>query len=117
MRLLDWLRTKRGKKTEGKAQKGLSVRKVDDYLQFVIFLAIIGLAYIWNSHYAEKQMRMATELEKEVKDLKSKSLMKESTLSAGTRFSEIREKVDSLGLYKLNEPAYKIIKEAPVAEK
>jgi hypothetical protein len=67
--------------------------------------------YIWNSHYAEKQMRLATDLERDVKDLKSKALMKESTLSAGTRFSEIRDKVDSLGLYKLNEPAYKLIKD------
>lgn len=109
MRLLNLKRKKKEEKAEP-ARKGLSLRKVDDYLRFVVFLALIGMAYIWNTHYAEKQMRLATELEREVKDLKSKALMKESMLSAGTRFSEIRDKVDSLGLYKLNEPAYKLVK-------
>lgn len=109
MRLFNLKRNKK-EKTKESTPKGLSVKRVDDYLQFVVFLALIGMGYIWNAHYAERQMRLATDLEKEVKDLKSKALMNESTLSAGTRFSEIRDKVDSLGLYKLNEPAYKLVK-------
>lgn len=90
--------------------KGISARRVDGYLRFVLFLTVVGLFYIWNTHYAVKQVRKMEALKGEVKELKSKFLMRESTLRAGIRLSEISDRVDSLGLYKPSAPPYKLVK-------
>ena len=106
-----------GKKTsKARGQKGLSVRMVDDYLRFALFLGVIGLAYIWNSHYAEKQIKELDALETSVKSLKSRYLLKQSTLSAGTRLSEVKDVVDTLGLRPLEKPAYRLVKGKTLAE-
>ena len=104
--------TKSWKKFSEKKEKkkGLSAKKVDNYLSFMLFLTLVGMIYIWNSHYALKQVREMETLRTEVKELKSQYLMRESTLQAGVRISTLSEKVDSLGLKKLNQPAFKIIK-------
>lgn len=101
------------KATSGKG-KGLSVVKVDDYIKFMVFLAAIGVFYIWNSHQAEKQVKLKEAYFKEVKRLKSNYLLKEATLSADTRLSQISEKVDTLGLRPLKEPAFKIVRNGKV---
>ena len=95
---------------------GLSVGKVDEYLRFMIFLALIGLAYIWNSHQAEKQVKLLEAYQKDVKSLKANYLLKESTLSASTRLSEIIDLVDTLGLKKLKEPAFKIVRNGEIVK-
>ncbi|RMG19701.1 MAG: hypothetical protein D6730_21060 [Bacteroidetes bacterium] len=97
-------------KEKATKKKGLKAHLVDDYLRFVLFLALIGMVYIWNSHYAERQMKEMSVLKKEVKSLKSKYLEKRSMLSAGTQFTQIKHKADSLGLRKYREPAFKLIK-------
>lgn len=104
------------KSTKASGRKGLSVRLVDDYLRFALFLGVIGLAYIWNSHYAEKQIKELDALETSVKSLKSRYLLKQSTLSAGTRLSEVKDVVDTLGLRPLNAPAYRLVKGKTLAE-
>jgi len=95
----------------GKAPKGLSVKRVDDYLRFIIFLALIGMVYIGNSHYAERQVKEIELLEKDVKELKSKYLLRKSTLSAGTRFSELKPVVDTLGLKPQVQPPHRLVKQ------
>lgn len=97
-------------------KKGLSLRLVDDYLRFVLFLAVIGLAYVWNSHQAEKKIKMETALQTQVESLKARYLLKQSTLSAGTRLSEIKAVVDTLGLRAQNEPVYKLVSGKTLAE-
>ncbi len=94
---------------EGSPKKGISVKKVDRYLRFLVFLTLIGMFYIWNTHYAVKQVRKMEALQLQVKDLKSKYLMRESSLRAGTRLSEIVQAVDTLGLRPLDQPAYKLL--------
>ncbi|MEZ4827640.1 MAG: FtsL-like putative cell division protein [Bacteroidia bacterium] len=96
-------------KSGSKGRKGLSLVVVDDYIKFMLFLAAIGLVYIWNSHHAERQVKKMESYQQEVKRLKSNYLLKESTLSAGTRLSEIQQIVDTIGLRTLDEPAFKII--------
>ncbi|MEO0472720.1 MAG: FtsL-like putative cell division protein [Bacteroidota bacterium] len=110
------LRQNGKKSTKARGRKGLSVRMVDDYLRFALFLGVIGLAYIWNSHYAEKQIKELDALETSVKSLKSRYLLKQSTLSAGTRLSEVKDVVDTLGLRPLSQPAYRLIKGKTFAE-
>lgn len=98
---------------EESPKKGISVKKVDKYLRFLVFLTLVGMFYIWNTHYAVKQVRKMEALQLEVKDLKSKYLMRESTLRAGTRLSEIAQAVDTLGLRPLDRPAFKLLNAAP----
>lgn len=102
------------KSAGARSQKGLSVRKVGSYLRFSTFLVLVGMFYIWNSHEAERQIKEMEAYRTEVKDLKSRYLLQQSTLSAGVRFSELRSQLDTLGLRPLREPAYKMIKGASV---
>ena len=74
------------------------MKRVDDYLRFMIFLAVIGMFYIWNSHYAERQIKEMEVIEAEVKDLKARYLLRQATFSAESRFSEIKSSADTLGL-------------------
>ncbi|MEO0897660.1 MAG: FtsL-like putative cell division protein [Bacteroidota bacterium] len=90
-------------------KKGLSSRKVNDYLRFSGFLVLIGVAYIWNSYEAERKVKMMEAHHQEVKKLKAEYLLRRSTLSAGTRFSEIKDQLDTLGLRPLREPAFKLV--------
>ncbi|TAE51160.1 MAG: hypothetical protein EAZ89_10620 [Bacteroidetes bacterium] len=92
------------------AGKGLSARKVDEYLRFSAFLVLIGMVYIWNSYQAEQQVKEFERYKREVKTLKSHYMLKEATLSAGTRYSEIEAIADSLGLSLSSEPAYQLVK-------
>lgn len=91
-------------------RKGLKIKQIDDYLRFALFLAVIGMFYIWNSHYAVKQVRKMEVLQKEAKNLKSKYFMKQSTLSAKMSLSEIDDLVDSIGLRRPKEPVYKLVR-------
>lgn len=97
-------------------KSGLSVGVVDDYIKFMVFLALIGIGYIWNSHQAEKQVKLLEAYQKDVKSLKSNYLLKESTLSASTRLSEITALVDTIGLRELREPAYRIVRNAEIVK-
>lgn len=108
----------RGRKRQEKVSpgKGLSTKKVDRYLRLVIFLAVIGLAYIANAHFAEKQVQKREALKKEVKRLKDRYYMKEADLDAGVRYSELVKMTDSLGLKKLKEPPYRLIPPTQEAE-
>jgi len=96
--------------TAAKSGKGLSVGKVNDYLRFSVFLVIIGMAYIANSYRAERFIKQKEELRSEVKALKSRYLLRQATMGAGTRFLAIRAEADSLGLRALREPAYKLVR-------
>ena len=69
------------------------------YVRYAIFLVVIGLVYIWNSHVAEGQVRRENKLKKEVADAKAEYKTMHARLSAGTRQSVIQYKVqDTLGL-------------------
>ena len=67
------------------------------YLPKVAFLVIMGLVYVWNTHYAERSIRQINQLEAEV--------------MYGSKQSEVAKKVKALGLVESKEPPYKIITE------
>ncbi len=95
-------------KADRKASKGLKIGKVDDYLRFVVFLALIGMAYIWNAHFAERQVKGLEVTRASVNDLKSRYLLKRATLGATVRFSEIEAAADTLGLHRMTTPPYEL---------
>jgi len=95
---------------QAKPKAGLSARKVNDYLLFSVFLVLIGMGYIWNGYRAERFIKQREDLRTEVKSLKSRYLLRQATLGSRTRLSLMRDDLDSLGLYPLREPAYKLVR-------
>mgnify|MGYP006269180281 CR=1 FL=1 len=89
---------------------GLSARKVNDYLRFSAFLVLIGMAYIWNSYRAEVMIKEREDLRTEVKSLKSRYLLRQANLGAATRLMTLRDELDSIGLRRLERPAYRLVR-------
>ena len=79
---------------------GLKVtqQKMDEYLRFFIFLVLIGLVYVWNSHLAEKQVIKEDQLKKEIRDLRLHYISLESGLSEQKKPSVVSDSVKSRGL-------------------
>jgi hypothetical protein len=92
------------------ARKQISLRKADEYLRFVVFLAVIGFIYIANAHYAEEQVAQSDKLKQERKALKSEYFLRKSELSANVRYTEMIHNIDSLGLHKPEKAPFKLIK-------
>lgn len=97
-------------------RKGISVRKVDDYLRFTAFLMLIGMAYIWNSYRAEAQIKEFDALKREVRQLKSRYQLKEATLAANARRMIVSDLADTLGLYAGEKAPYRIFRGLEVPE-
>lgn len=95
----------------GKQRTGwLSVRRVDDYLKFVVFVTIIGVFYIANAHFAERQIKNREKMKAEVKALKAEYMMRKADLASVTRYTNLVVNMDSIGLQRLKEAPYKLIK-------
>jgi|GEM_PF-2079705 hypothetical protein len=89
-------------------RKGLKSASASRYVKYAIFIVFIGLAYIWNSHVAEGQVRRENKLKKEVADAKAEYKTMHARLSAGTRQSSIQAKVDTLGLRASSKNIYQL---------
>jgi len=92
-------------------RKGLSKTFVASQLKFVLFLAGIGIVFIWNAHLAERRVKEFDTLKKEVKKLRDDYMMKESILTAGTSYAQIAAAADTLGLMRIEKPPFRIVKE------
>ena len=78
------------------------------YLPYALFIVLIGLFYIGNSHYADKTNRKITKLEREVEDLRADYTTLKSDYMFSSKQSEVAKKVKELGLFESQEPPYKI---------
>lgn len=86
-------------------EEGLPVR----FLPYVLFLVVLGLFYIGNSHYADKTNRKISKLEREVEDLRADYTTLKSDYMYSSKQSEVAKKVKELGLVESLEPPYKIV--------
>ena len=77
-------------------------------LPFLLFLAVIALVYIANSHLAEKKVRRINKLSREIKELKWEYLSVKSELMFRSKLSEVSKAVEPLGLKELNTPPQRI---------
>ncbi len=77
-------------------------------LPFLLFLAVIALVYIANSHLAEKKVRRINKLGKEIRELKWEYLSVKSELMFRSKLSEVSKAVEPLGLKELNTPPQRI---------
>jgi hypothetical protein len=83
----------------------IMTRMVYKNLPFVYFLAFLGLIYIANVHYAERNVRKIQRLTNELKESRWKYLsMKADLMFEGTQ-SQIAKDVASLGLKSDGEQA------------
>jgi hypothetical protein len=78
-------------------------------LPFVVFLAMLAMAYIGNRHYAENNIRHIGELSKEVKLLSAEYKVLKAELMLKSTKSEIAKLVDTLGIVEPVEPPKKIV--------
>jgi len=81
------------------------------YLPKVAFAVLIGVIYVWNSHYAERTVREINKLETEVEDLRADVTTLEADYMFSSKQSEGAKKVKAIGLEESKEPPYKIAKD------
>jgi hypothetical protein len=93
--------------TEGAVSKETAT----DMLPYLIFLCVLGMIYIANSHMAVKNIRDIDRLSKEVKELSWEYKSLKADLMFKSKMTEVAKKVDTLGLEELVEPPTKIIVE------
>lgn len=79
------------------------------YLPKVVFVVVLGVFYVWNTHYAERSIRKIDKLETQVEDLRADVTTLEAEVMFGSKQSEVAKKVKALGLVESKEPPYKIV--------
>lgn len=89
----------------------VSKETATDMLPYLIFLCVLGMIYIANSHMAVKNIRNIDGLSKEVKELSWEYKSLKADLMFKSKMTEVAKKVDTLGLKELIEPPKKIIVE------
>lgn len=78
-------------------------------LPFVFFLFFLGLIYIANANFSDKQVRTIQTLEKDIKDLKWRYNAAKADLMYDTKQSEIEKIVQPYGLRASNDRTKRII--------
>jgi len=78
-------------------------------MPFLIFLSLLTMLYIANSHMAVKNIRDIDKLSKEVKELSWEYKSLKADLMFKSKLTEVAKKVDTLGIKELIEPPKKIV--------
>lgn len=91
--------------TEGVVSK----ESATEMLPFLIFLSVLCMLYIANSHMAVKNIRNIDKLNKEVKELSWEYKSLKADLMFKSKLTEVAKKVDTLGIKELTEPPRKIV--------
>lgn len=78
-------------------------------LPYLIFLSMLSMLYIANSHMAIKNIRKIDQLNKEVKELSWEYKSLKADLMFKSKLTEVAKKVDTLGIKELTEPPKKIL--------
>jgi hypothetical protein len=81
---------------------------LESNLLFVVFLAVLGLGYIWNAHQSAREARTELALKEELKELKSAYTALNAELSVARQQTSILATADSLGLRIPPEPPYRL---------
>ena len=87
----------------------VSKESATDMLPFLIFLCVLVMIYIANSHMAMKNIRAIDNLNKEVKELNWEYKSLKADLMYKSKLTEVAAKVDTLGLKELVEPPKKLV--------
>jgi len=78
-------------------------------ISLIFFIGLLGIIYIANSHYAEKQSRKIRVVEIEVQSLKREHMQVLSTLMHEKKHTRIENEVKQLGLASPKSRPYRIV--------
>jgi len=78
-------------------------------LNYIVFLAAVGVAYISNSYYAESIVRRIDDMNRELKELHYEYISSKSKVMNQGKQSVIIKKLENTGLKESVEPVRKII--------
>jgi len=92
-------------KVESLFEEGLPVKHIPK----ILFITVLLIIYIGNSHYGEKMIRKINELEHEVEDLRADFTTLKADYMYARLQSEVAKKVMKLGLEESSDPPSKII--------
>jgi hypothetical protein len=84
------------------------------YLPKILFVMVLGLVYISNTHYGEKTVRKINNLQAEVEDLRADYTTLKADLMFASKQSEVAKKVRDLNLKESLKPPFKV--EVPEGE-
>jgi hypothetical protein len=78
------------------------------WMGYFLLIAVCGLLYIANLHYADRNVRTLNRMRKEVAELRTEYTMLRAQFIMGSKRSIIKTKVNQLGLVENDKPAYKL---------
>jgi hypothetical protein len=81
------------------------------YVPKILFVMILGLLYIGNTHHAEKTVRKINNIQAEVEDLRADYTTLKSDLMFASKQSELAKKVRAYGLKESLKPPFKVVVE------
>jgi hypothetical protein len=79
------------------------------YVPYVLYVAVVLIFYIGNTHYAERTVRQIDKVKTEVEDLRADYTTLKADLMFSSKQSEVAKKAASLGIEESSQPPYKII--------
>lgn len=91
------------------AEGVISKESASGMFPFIIFLCVLVMIYIANSHWTMKNIRNIDKLSKEIKELSWEYKSLKADLMFKSKMTEVAKKVDTLGLKELIEPPKKIV--------
>src|SRR6187549_498905 len=81
------------------------------YVPKILFVMVLGLLYIGNTHHAEQTVREINNIQSEVEDLRADYTTLKSDLMFASKQSEVARKVKAFGLQESLTPPHKIVVE------
>ncbi len=79
------------------------------YLPKILFVLLLSLIYISNTHYSEKTTRKINQMQTEVEDIRADYTTLKADLMFASKQSEVARKVKVMGLKESLNPPYKIL--------
>lgn len=89
----------------------LTRQQVIEKLPFILFITFLAVIYIGNRYHAEKVVRKTTNMEREMKDLRSEFITTAAELMNISKQSKVVHLIEehNLGLEESTEPPIKIV--------
>ena len=79
-----------------------------NYIPYLLFTTFIGVIYIANTHYSEKNQKKIIQLEKEVGNLRTEYITIKADYMSASKQSEVVKKAVKLGLKEPTKAPYQI---------
>jgi len=87
----------------------ISKEAASEMMPFIIFIAFLGMVYIGNRHFTERNIRNIDKLNKEVQEMRWDYKTLKADLMLKSTQTEVAKKVDTLGLREPVEPPKKLM--------